>query len=80
MNLIGKMNKNKIGTSASVNDDVQEPQLEPKELENENNNMYRIIGIIDGHYIVQTPKGLKKVKVIKSNKKNVRDEIKIEKL
>ncbi len=40
--------------------------------------MYRIIGIIDGHYIVQTPKGLKKVKVIQSNKKNVRDEIKLE--
>ena len=31
--------------------------------------MYRIIGIIDGHYIVQTPKGLKKVKVLKLNKK-----------
>ena len=42
--------------------------------------MYRIIGIIDGHYIVQTPEGLKKVKVNKSNKKNVHDEIKIEKL
>ena len=26
--------------------------------------MYRIIGIIDGHYIVQTPKGLKKPKVL----------------
>jgi hypothetical protein len=36
----------------------------------ENNNMYRIVGIIDGHYIVQTHKGLKKVKVNKSNKKN----------
>ena len=42
--------------------------------------MYRIIGIIDGHYIVQTPIGLKKVKVVKADKKNVRDEIKIEKL
>jgi hypothetical protein len=42
--------------------------------------MYRIIGIIDGHYIVQTPKGLKKAKVIHSNKKSKRDEIKIEKL
>jgi hypothetical protein len=49
--------------------------------------MYRIIGIIDGHYIVQTPKGFKKTEgpglssgAIKSNKKNVRDEIKIEKL
>ena len=42
--------------------------------------MYRIIGIIDDHYIIQTPEGLKKAKVIKSNKKNVRDEIRIEKL
>ncbi len=64
----------------SVIDDVQEPQLEPKKLKKENNNKYRIVGIIDDHYIVKTPKGLKKVKVIKSNKKNVRDEIKIEKL
>jgi hypothetical protein len=36
-------------------DDVQGPQIEQTELEGENNNMYRIIGIIDGHYIVQTP-------------------------
>ncbi len=42
--------------------------------------MYIIIGIIDGHYIVETPKGLKKEKETKSNKKNIRDEIKIEKL
>ena len=60
-------------------DDVHEPQLEPEKLEKEN-NMYDIVGIIDGHYIVETPKGLKKVKVIKSNKKNVHNEIKIEKL
>ncbi len=43
-------------------------------------NMYRIVGIIDGHYIVQTPKGLKKVKISGTDKKNIRDEIKIEKL
>lgn len=61
-------------------DDVQLPQLEPEKLERENNNMYRIIGIINGNYIVQTPKGLKKVKVVNCNKRNVRDEIKIEKL
>ncbi len=29
---------------------------------------------------IQTPEGLKKVKVVKANKKNVSDEIKIEKL
>ena len=66
------MNKHNIRTPASVIDDVLYPQLKPGKLEKENNNMYRIIGITDGHYIVQTPKGLKKVKVIKSNKKNVR--------
>ncbi len=37
--------------------DVQESQLEPEELEKENNNMYRIISY---HYIVETPEGLKK--------------------
>ena len=26
-----------------------------------NNNMYRIIGIIGDHYIVETPEGLRKV-------------------
>jgi hypothetical protein len=31
--------------------------------------MHRIAGIIDGHYIVQTPKGLKKVKAFSSNRK-----------
>ncbi len=42
--------------------------------------MYRIVGIIGGHYIVQTPKGLKRVKVIKSDKKNISDGVKIKKL
>ena len=35
---------------------------------------------IDGHYIVKTPKGFKKVKIVMSNYKHVRDEIKIKKL
>ena len=60
-----------ILTPSSLVDNVQESQPVPEKLEKENNNnmyrnIYRIIGIIDGHYIVQTPKGLKKVKVIKS--------------
>ncbi len=42
--------------------------------------MYKIIGIIDGHYIVQTPKGLKKVKISGTDKRNIHDEIKIVKL
>ena len=42
--------------------------------------MYRIVDIIDDHYIVQTRKGLRKEKVIQSDRKNINDEIKIEKL
>jgi hypothetical protein len=59
---------------------IQETQLESEKLEKDNGNMYQIVGIIDDHYIVQTPEGLKKVKVIESNKKKLRDEIKIERL
>ena len=58
----------------------QKHQPEPEKLEKENGNMYRIIGIIDSHYIVQTPKGFKNVKVSGTDKKNINDEIKIEKL
>ncbi len=58
------MNKHNNRTPVSVIDDVQEPQLGSEKLERKNNNMYRITGVIDCHYIVQTPKGLKKVKVI----------------
>jgi hypothetical protein len=64
-----------------VIDDVQESQLEPERLvKGNNNNMYRIVNIIDGHYIVKTPKGLKKVKIDMKNKKDINDEINIEKL
>lgn len=80
MNLIGKMNKHNIRTTVSVVNDIQEPQLEPENLETENNNMYKIIGIIDGHYIVKARKGLKKVKISGIDRKNINDEIKIEKL
>jgi len=45
-----------------------------------NDNMYKIIGIVDDHYIVKTHKGLKKVKLDMKKKKNINDEIKIEKL
>ncbi len=50
-------------------DDAQEPQLEPEKLDKANNNMYRIIGIIEGHYIVKTPKGFKKVMISGTDKK-----------
>ncbi len=39
--------------------------------------MYSIVCIIDDHYIVQTLKGLQKVK-ISATKKNIIDEISIE--
>ena len=45
-----------------------------------NDNMYKIIGIVDDHYIVKTHKGLKKVKISASDKKNINDEIRIEAL
>ncbi len=34
-----------------------------------NDDMYRIIGIVDNHYIVKTHKGLKKVKIDMKKKK-----------
>jgi len=64
MKIFHNMNKHNIRTPVSVIDNVQEPQLEPEKLEKEENNMYRIVGIIDSHYIVQTPKGLKKRRLI----------------
>ena len=45
-----------------------------------NDDMYRIIGIVDNHYIVKTHKGLKKVKISASDKKSINDEIRIEAL
>jgi hypothetical protein len=46
----------------------------------DNDDMYKIIGIVDNHYIVKTHKGLKKAKIDMKNKKNINDKIKIEKL
>ncbi len=64
----------------SVIDDVQEHQLAPGKLEKENNNMYRIVGTINGHYMVETPKGLKKVKISGTDKININDEIQVEEI
>ena len=35
-------------------------KLESEKLEKENNNMCKIVGIIDDHYVLKTHKGLKK--------------------
>jgi len=80
MKIFHNMNKNHVYRKPVAFEESKESEFKPEKLEKENNNMYRIAGIIDDHYIVQTPKGLKKVKVTNSNKKNVRDEIKIENL
>ena len=75
------MNKNHVYHKPEIVEGDRDPKLELEKLEKENNNnMYKIVGIIDGHYIVKTHKGFRKVKAIESNKKNVRDEIRIEKL
>jgi len=80
MKIFHNMNKHNIRTTVSDIDDAREPQPELEKLEKENNNMYRIIGIIDGHYIVKTLKGLKRVKISDTDKKKLNVEIKIEKL
>ncbi len=77
MKTFHNMNKHNIRTPATVIEDVQKTHLEPKVLEKENSNMYKIVGIIDGHYIVQTPKGFKKVKKPGTDKKNISDKIRI---
>ena len=41
---------------------------------------YKIIGIVNDHYIVKTHRGLKEVKIDMRNKKKINDEIKIENL
>jgi hypothetical protein len=52
-----------------------------KTVEKQNTDgMYKIIGIVDDHYIVKTHKGLKKVKISSTDKRSINDEIRIEKL
>jgi len=45
-----------------------------------NDDLYKIIGIVDNHYIVKTHKGLRRVKIIDLDNKRIGDLIKIEKL
>jgi len=79
MKIFHNMNKHNIRTPATVIDDVQEPQLEPEILDNEN-NMYDIVGTVGDQYIVKTDKGLKRVKIRASDNKRIGDQIKIDKL
>jgi Zonular occludens toxin (Zot). len=80
MKIFHNMNKHNIRTTMSVIDEIQEPQLEPEELEKENSNMYDIVGMVANQYIVKTSKGLKRVKIKASDNKIIGDQIKIEKL
>ena len=73
------MNKYNIRTSVPLIDDVQKLQLELEKLAKENNNLCKIISIIHDQYIVQTPKWLINCRFLVLIK-NVRDEIKIERL
>ncbi len=45
-----------------------------------NHDMYRIIGIVDAHYIVMAQKGLKRVKINADDKKDINDKFRIENL
>ena len=49
-------------------------KLESEKLEKENNNMCKIVGIIDDHYVLKTHKGLKK-KIDMEKKKNIKGEM-----
>jgi hypothetical protein len=42
--------------------------------------MYRIIGVVNGHYIVITHNGLKRGKISHTDMKNINNETKIENL
>ena len=57
---------------------IEDPRRTSKDLNDD--SMYRIIGIVGGHYIVKTHKGLKRVKISSTDKKNINDKIRIENL
>ncbi len=80
MKIFHNMNKHHVYHNPETNEKNIEPELESKKLENNNHNMYRIVGIIEDHYIVKTRKGLKRVRISGTDKKNIHDEVKIEKL
>ena len=77
MKIFQNMNRHNIRTPETVADEVQNSMPEPVARENKDDNMYEIVGIIDGHYIVQTPYGLKRVKV-SGTRKRIGDMIRIE--
>ncbi len=73
LNMILRMGKPEV----KVDSLVVAVQEKKKIVLSASKNEYKIIGIVDNHYIVKTHKGLKKVKIDMKNKRNINDEIKI---
>jgi hypothetical protein len=69
-----------LGMGKSPSQDPQQEIVQSILEDLNNDDMYKIIGIVDDHYIVKTHKGLKKVKIDMIKKKSINDEIKIDKL
>ncbi|MCR4344956.1 MAG: hypothetical protein NUV44_09355 [Candidatus Scalindua sp.] len=81
MKIFHNMNKNHVYRKEEAKTDVLIPVVHSKSIGLiGHSNMFKIIGIIEDHYIVKTRKGLKKVRISGTDKKNINDEIKIEKL
>ncbi len=72
------MNRNQVHASPTKKQESK--VIEEKKEVTKDDGYYKIIGIVDGLYVVKTPKGLKKVKIDVQNKKNINDKIKIETL
>ena len=80
LNIILGMGKSSTqDTQQEIVRSINEDDIKTSENLN-NDGMYRIIGIVEDHYIVKTHKGLRKVKITGVDKKNINDEIRIEKL
>ena len=51
------MNKNHVYHKPETIEENREFRLEPETLEQEGDHMYRLVGMLDDHYIVKTHKG-----------------------
>ena len=81
MKIFHNMNKNHVYRKEEFKADVLGDIVKPEILNMiDHSNMYKIVGIVDDHYIVKTRKGLKKEKISGTDKKRINDKIKIEKL
>ena len=70
MKIFHNMNKNHVYRKEEAKTDIIEDVVKPKASNLiDHSNMYKIVGIIDDHYIVKTRKGLKRVKISGAVKK-----------